>query len=69
MKTDIESEEKISLGLGSRELRPCIIEAHRFTAMRSLEKPQNRFGMRKILPNGKSAVVLTNVVSGDQCPF
>ena len=61
MKIDIEGGEKILLESRSRELTPCVIEAHRYDDDRLPEKLQKRFGMRQLSKNGRNAVLLTNV--------
>ncbi len=68
MKMDIEGDERILLELESRDLRPCIVEAHRFTDKSLPEKIQERFNLRKLFTNTKNAILLTNITNGLHIP-
>jgi len=61
MKIDVEGGERILLELAPDQLKPCVVEAHRFEDKTLPEKLQDRFGMRRISAVGNRAVLLTNV--------
>jgi len=62
MKIDVEGGERILLEVPPEQLKPCVIEAHRFADKSLPEELQERFGMRRISAIGHRAVLLTNVI-------
>jgi len=61
MKIDVEGGEHLLLELGPDQLKPCVMEAHRFSDRALPEKLRDRFGMRTVACNGRNAMILTNV--------
>jgi Met-10+ like-protein len=61
VKIDVEGDERVLLELDPGGLKPCILEAHRFTDKNLPEKLQSRFNMRRVSAIGRRAVLLTNV--------